>query len=120
MYPSDFAREHLIEMGIRAEDVTSLRLPMVECGAQNRPLVVEHLRKSGMEERTSDRRSGDHPSVTLDDHKGFPQSRYRSFNLVCASGSRADAVSMVANSLEGTENRAGDYEFNFGSVVSEL
>ncbi len=47
VYPADFAREHLIEMGIRAEDVTALRLPMVECGAQNRPLVVEHLRKNG-------------------------------------------------------------------------
>lgn len=47
VYPADFAREHLIEMGVRAGDITALRLPMVECGAQNRPLVVEHLKKNG-------------------------------------------------------------------------
>ncbi len=47
VYPADFAREHLIELGVRASDITALRLPMVECGAQFRPLVVDHLRKNG-------------------------------------------------------------------------
>ena len=47
VYPADFAREHLIELGVPESDITALRLPMVECGAQNRPLVVEHLKKNG-------------------------------------------------------------------------
>ena len=47
IYPADYAREHLIKLGVAAQDVTSLRLPMVECGAENRPIVIDYLKRNG-------------------------------------------------------------------------
>jgi len=47
VYPGDYARKHLIQLGVAAEDVTSLRLPMVECGAENRPIVIDYIKRNG-------------------------------------------------------------------------
>jgi len=47
IYPADFAREHLIQLGVDQKDVAALRLPMVDCGAQNRPIVIDYLKRNG-------------------------------------------------------------------------
>lgn len=47
LYPGDYAREHLISLGVPAEDVISLRLPTVHCGAENLPRVVEFVKANG-------------------------------------------------------------------------
>ena len=47
IYPADYTRDHLIELGVAAADVTSLRLPMVECGARNRPIIIDYLKRNG-------------------------------------------------------------------------
>lgn len=47
LYPGDYVREHLISLGVPAEDVISLRLPVVPCGAVNLPTVAEFVKAHG-------------------------------------------------------------------------
>jgi len=47
LYPGDFAREHLISLGVPAEDVISMRLPTVPCPAVNLPRIVELVKANG-------------------------------------------------------------------------
>lgn len=47
VYPGDYAREHLISMGIPAEDVLSLRLPITDCSAAGLTSVIEYLKAHG-------------------------------------------------------------------------
>ncbi|HKQ79213.1 MAG TPA: hypothetical protein VJ810_36295 [Blastocatellia bacterium] len=47
LYPGDYAREHLISLGVPSEDVISMRQPTVPCGAVNRPRVVEFVKANG-------------------------------------------------------------------------
>ncbi len=47
LYPGDFAREHLISLGVPAEDVISLRLPTAPCGAVNLPRIVDFVKAHG-------------------------------------------------------------------------
>src|SRR5262249_59080623 len=47
LYPGDYAREHLISLGVPAEDVLSLRLPTVPCGAVNIPMIAEFVKAPG-------------------------------------------------------------------------
>lgn len=46
-YPGDYVREHLISLGVPAEDVFSLRLPIAPCGAMNLPTVVDFVKDRG-------------------------------------------------------------------------
>jgi hypothetical protein len=46
-YPGDYVREHLISLGVRAEDVFSLRLPIAPCGAMNLPTIVGFVKERG-------------------------------------------------------------------------
>lgn len=47
LYPADYAREHLISLGVPAEDVISMRLPIVPCAAVNLPTIVEFVKARG-------------------------------------------------------------------------
>jgi len=47
LYPADYAREHLISLGVPAEDVISLRLPIAPCVAVNVPTIVEFVKARG-------------------------------------------------------------------------
>ncbi|MGH9769789.1 MAG: hypothetical protein ACREAB_20385 [Blastocatellia bacterium] len=47
LYPGDYAREHLISLGVPAEDVLSLRLPIAPCGAVVLPTIVEFVKAHG-------------------------------------------------------------------------
>lgn len=47
VYPSDYVRPHLVEMGVPASAVTILHLPLADCAAQNLPALVEHLQQRG-------------------------------------------------------------------------
>jgi hypothetical protein len=47
LYPADYAREHLISLGIPAENVLSLRLPVTDCAAQSLKLIADYLKSSG-------------------------------------------------------------------------
>lgn len=47
VYSADFARAHLIEMGVPAENVSILHLPMLECGAEYLPILADHLKQQG-------------------------------------------------------------------------
>ncbi|HZS09072.1 MAG TPA: hypothetical protein VFD58_29835 [Blastocatellia bacterium] len=47
LYPADFVRRHLIELGVPADDVLTLHLPMVDCMAQNLPRMVEFVKSQG-------------------------------------------------------------------------
>jgi len=47
LYPGDYAREHLISLGVPAEDVLSLRLPVAPCDAVNLPTVAEFVKAHG-------------------------------------------------------------------------
>lgn len=47
LYPADYAREHLISLGVPAEDVLSLRLPIAPCGAVNIPRIIEAVKSHG-------------------------------------------------------------------------
>mgnify|MGYP007071097410 CR=1 FL=1 len=46
-YPADYARQHLIEMGIPAEDVLTLHLPNYDCLAQALPLFTGMAKDNG-------------------------------------------------------------------------
>jgi hypothetical protein len=47
VYLADFAREHLVQLGIPAADVSVMHLPILECGAEYRPLFVSYLKERG-------------------------------------------------------------------------
>jgi hypothetical protein len=47
VYPADYAREHLISLGARAEDVMSLHMPLAPCSALNVPIIVEFVKSRG-------------------------------------------------------------------------
>jgi len=47
LYPGDFAREHLISLGVPAEDVISMRLPIAPCGAVNFQSIVKFVKANG-------------------------------------------------------------------------
>jgi hypothetical protein len=47
VYPADFAREHLVQLGIPAADVSVMHLPILECWAEYRPLFVSYLKERG-------------------------------------------------------------------------
>lgn len=47
VYPADFARQHLIALGVPAEDVLTLHLPPEECRAENLPRVTAYLKSQG-------------------------------------------------------------------------
>jgi len=47
LYPGDYARERLISLGVPAEDVVSLRLPVAPCAAVNLPRIVEFVKAHG-------------------------------------------------------------------------
>jgi len=47
VYPADFARERLISLGVSAQDVMSLRLPLAPCDAMRLPLIVDFVKSQG-------------------------------------------------------------------------
>ncbi|MEP7273550.1 MAG: hypothetical protein ABI882_18785 [Acidobacteriota bacterium] len=47
VYPSDASCAHLIELGVPAEAVSVLHLPMTDCGAEVVPILIEDLRALG-------------------------------------------------------------------------
>jgi hypothetical protein len=47
LYPGDYAREHLIALGVPADDVISMRLPIEPCAAVNLPRIVEFVKSHG-------------------------------------------------------------------------
>lgn len=47
VFPGDYARKHLISLGVPAEDVFSLRLPVTPCGGVNRPTLVNAMKSHG-------------------------------------------------------------------------
>jgi hypothetical protein len=47
VYPADYARQHLIQLGVPAQHVHTLYLPPVECRAQATPLVIAFLKQRG-------------------------------------------------------------------------
>ena len=47
VYPADSSRKHLIELGVPAESVSVLRLPIVDCGGELAPILIEALRTRG-------------------------------------------------------------------------
>ena len=44
MYPADYARQHLLELGVPAEDVLTLHLPSADCLAPNMPHLIEMMK----------------------------------------------------------------------------
>lgn len=46
-YPADYARQHLILLGVRAEDTSVLHLPTVECSAKLLPHLSNYLKEHG-------------------------------------------------------------------------
>jgi hypothetical protein len=47
VYPAEFARAHLVQLGIPAADVSAMHLPLLECGAEYRPLFTSYLKERG-------------------------------------------------------------------------
>jgi hypothetical protein len=47
LYPGDYAREHLIALGVHADDVISMRLPTTPCFAVNLPKIVDFVKANG-------------------------------------------------------------------------
>jgi uncharacterized SAM-binding protein YcdF (DUF218 family) len=47
IYPADYTRQHLIELGVPAEDVLTLHLPYDECVAQNLPYFTKKVKAHG-------------------------------------------------------------------------
>jgi uncharacterized SAM-binding protein YcdF (DUF218 family) len=47
LYPGDYARDRLIALGVPAEDVISMRLPIVACGALNLTTIVGFVKTNG-------------------------------------------------------------------------
>lgn len=46
-YPADYVARHLVELGVPAERVHVLHLPIEPCGALNTPRVVDYMRSKG-------------------------------------------------------------------------
>ncbi|MBK8316637.1 MAG: hypothetical protein IPL01_22535 [Acidobacteria bacterium] len=46
-YPADYVARHLVELGVPADRVHVLHLPIEPCGAYNAPRVVDYLRSKG-------------------------------------------------------------------------
>jgi len=47
LYPGDYVRESLVSQGVNAEDVVSLRLPLVSCDGAQAPRIVEFVKAHG-------------------------------------------------------------------------
>ncbi|MFN7948624.1 MAG: hypothetical protein U0Z53_24940 [Blastocatellia bacterium] len=47
VYPADYARQHLIELGVPPEAVLTLHQPIAACEAQNLPRLVEFVSSNG-------------------------------------------------------------------------
>lgn len=47
VYPADYARAHLIELGVPAEHLFTMYLPQAECRAQVMPLVARFVKEHG-------------------------------------------------------------------------
>ncbi len=47
LYPADYVKAHLVELGVPASDLTILYLPLVDCAAMNLPALVERLQQDG-------------------------------------------------------------------------
>jgi len=47
VYPSDSSRSHLISLGVPAESVSVLHLPILDCGGEVVPLLVDALKARG-------------------------------------------------------------------------
>jgi hypothetical protein len=48
-YPADYMRRHLITLGVSESDVAAFRLPIVECGGEAVPLIVDYARAQGFQ-----------------------------------------------------------------------
>jgi uncharacterized SAM-binding protein YcdF (DUF218 family) len=46
-YPADYARQHLISLGVPAEDVLTLRLPITDCQAVSMSQIVSYVANQG-------------------------------------------------------------------------
>jgi hypothetical protein len=46
-YPADYARQHLISLGVPAEDVQALRLPITDCPAVSMNQIVSYVANKG-------------------------------------------------------------------------
>lgn len=47
VYPADYARAHLIELGIPAADVSTMYLPIKECRAEVMPVIAKFVKEHG-------------------------------------------------------------------------
>ena len=47
LYPADSSRTHLITLGLPAESISTLHLPIVDCGAEVVPTLIEALKAKG-------------------------------------------------------------------------
>jgi hypothetical protein len=47
LYPADYARAHLIELGVRADDISILHFPITDCGGEVLPLLISRLKDQG-------------------------------------------------------------------------
>ena len=47
VYPADYGRAHLVELGVRADDISVLHLPIMDCGAELLPLLISRLKDQG-------------------------------------------------------------------------
>ena len=47
VYPADDAARHVIDLGVRREDVLTLHLPIVDCGLENLSRIVEYVQGQG-------------------------------------------------------------------------
>lgn len=47
-YPADSSRDHLIELGVPREAVSVLHLPILDCGGELVPLLIDALKAKGV------------------------------------------------------------------------
>ena len=47
VYPADYARAHLIELGVRADDISVLHFPITDCGGEVMPVLISRLKEQG-------------------------------------------------------------------------
>ncbi len=47
VYPAEYVRTHLVELGVPASAIAELRLPLADCAAQNLPALVRHIKEKG-------------------------------------------------------------------------
>jgi uncharacterized SAM-binding protein YcdF (DUF218 family) len=48
VYPADSSRQHLINLGVPAEAVSVLHLPIVDCAGELAPILIEALKARGV------------------------------------------------------------------------